>query len=123
MVVCSHPTLAWLFAAISWVAFAPEGMELRVGASGLALLHLPGLLMPDVPLSVGSSECGEESGKVGWGSREELLAGPQEGPVFPARLQRLPGEEAVSPTAGEVATRTPVLLLFRWLHEVSPSRP
>lgn len=84
MVVCSRPTLAWLFAAISWVAFAPEGMELRVGASGLALLHPPGLLMPDVPrelqtcpLSVGSSECGEESGKVGWGSREELLAGPQ----------------------------------------------
>lgn len=49
MVVCSHPTPGWLFAVISWVVFAPEEMELRVGASGLALLHTPVLLMPDVP--------------------------------------------------------------------------
>jgi len=49
MVVCSHPTLGWLFAAISCIVFAPEEMELQVTVSGLALLHPLGLLLADIP--------------------------------------------------------------------------
>lgn len=126
MVVCSHPTPGWLFAVISSVVFAPEGMELHVRASGLTLLHTPVLWMPRRPwgavgVSLGCREYreafsqGEQAGGVGQG--EGLMAHPQPGP------RGLPGEEVASLVAGAVGEPSSVLLLFSWLHRVSPRRP
>lgn len=57
------------------------------------------------------------------GQCEELLPVHSEDPCSQSGHRELPGEEVASPTTGAVGERTPVFLLFSWLHAVPPSRP